>query len=333
MAAYLLRRIFQLLIVIWGAATLLFLAFFMLSGNPAERFASGGGSRNPPPSVVQNLEHKFGLDKPKLNRYVDYMKGLPKGDLGTSYRSGTSVWKIAKATAPTSLRLAFWAIIIEGILGIAGGMLSAGRRNSIGDVFTTITAVVASAIPVFVLGYLIKQLTGVYANDHNWPAWARFPTETLGENKWILGVIPTANTWKYVVQPAFVLASVTTAILARITRTSMLETMRQDYVRTARSKGLGEGRVMRKHVLRNAMIPVVTILGMDFGIMVGAAILTETVFNINGMGSTIVRGAVDRDAPLVIGLTMIVTFIFGLSALLVDLSYAWLNPRVRLGDE
>jgi hypothetical protein len=183
------------------------------------------------------------------------------------------------------------------------------------------------------LGYLIKQVSGVYAFQHDWPMWARFPTRGLGDDQWYLWVIPSGGTWKALVQPAFVLAAVGTAILARITRTSMLETMRLDHVRTARAKGLREKQVMRKHVLRNAMIPVITILGIDFGTMVGAAVLTETVFNLPGLGSQIVQSAKDLDMPVVIGLTMIVTFVYGLMSLLVDLSYAYLNPRVRLGDD
>ncbi|MEO6988961.1 MAG: ABC transporter permease, partial [Aquihabitans sp.] len=238
-----------------------------------------------------------------------------------------------KRRAPTSLRVAFWAVLIEATVGIGSGMLSARKRNSIGDYATTISAVVLSAIPVFVLGYLIKQVTGVYAFQHDWPMWARFPTRGLGTDEWMLWVIPTSGTWKALVQPAFVLAAVGTAILARITRTSMLETMRLDHVRTARAKGLREKQVMRKHVLRNAMIPVITILGIDFGTMVGAAVLTETVFNLNGLGSTIVTAAADKDIYLVTGLTMVVTLVYGLASLAVDLSYAYFNPRVRLGDD
>ena len=229
--------------------------------------------------------------------------------------------------------MAFWAILIEGSIGIGSGVLSARKRNSLSDYVTTIVAVVASAVPVFVLGYMIKQLTGVYAFQHNWPQWARFPTRDYGDNSWLLFVLPRGNTWKYLVQPAFVLASVGTAILARITRTSMLETMRLDHVRTARAKGLPEKAVMRRHVLRNAMVPVITVLGIDFGTMVGAAVLTETVFNLPGLGSQIVTSAKNLDMPVVLGLTLIVTLVYGLASLAVDISYAYFNPRVRLGDD
>lgn len=333
MGYFLLRRTLQLLLVLWGGATILFFLFYVLPSNPAELIASGNGGRNPDPQVVKNLEHKLGIDKPLHEQYFTYMNNVLHGDLGTSYRTGEPVTEIAKRRFPPSFRLAFWAILIEASIGISTGMLSARKRNSAGDYITTIAAVVAGAIPVFVLAYLIKQVTGVYAYQHNWPAWLRFPTLGYGPDEWVLGVIPVGGTWKYLIQPAIVLASVSTAIIARITRTSMLETMRLDHVRTARAKGLGEKQVMRRHVLRNALIPVVTVLGIDFGTMVGAAVLTETVFNLPGLGSQIVRSAKDYDLPVVLGLTLIVTAIYGLASLAVDVSYAILNPRVRLGDD
>jgi peptide/nickel transport system permease protein len=194
-------------------------------------------------------------------------------------------------------------------------------------------AVVASAIPVFVLAYLIKQVTGVYAYQHDWPAWTRFPTLGFGPQKWFLWIIPSLAQLKYLAQPAIVLASVSTAILARITRTSMLETLRMDHVRTARAKGLSERLVIRRHVLRNALLPVITVLGIDFGTAVGAAVLTETVFNIPGLGSKIVQSAGQRDLPIVLGLSLLVMLVYGIASLVVDVGYALLDPRIRLSDD
>ncbi|MCU1499411.1 MAG: transporter permease, partial [Acidimicrobiales bacterium] len=145
--------------------------------------------------------------------------------------------------------------------------------------------------------------------------------------------LPSLGQLKYLIQPAFVLASVSTAVLARITRTSMLETMRLDHVRTARAKGLPERLVMRRHVLRNAMLPVITVIGIDFGTAVGAAVLTETVFNIPGLGSKIVQSAQQQDLPIVLGLSLAVMFIYGVVNLAVDLSYAWFDPRIRIGGQ
>jgi oligopeptide transport system permease protein len=331
MAYFLVKRVLQLLLVVWGGATILFLLFNALPGDPAERIAGGGNDRAPNPQVVENVRKNYGFDDPLHVRYVRYIGDLATGDLGESYQSKESVNAILSRRLPTSLRLAIWAVIIESFIGIGSGMLSARRRNSVADTLTTTAAVVASAIPVFVLGFLVKQVTGVYAFQHEWPQWATFPTREFGPQEWFLGFIPaSAEQAEYIVQPAFVLAAVGTAILARITRTSMLETMRLDHVRTARAKGLKESMVMRKHVLRNAMIPVITVLGIDFGTMIGAAVLTETVFEIRGIGSQIVQSAVRRDMPVVLGLSVTVILIYAIANLLVDLSYAWFDPRVRL---
>ncbi|MFN8018465.1 MAG: ABC transporter permease [Acidimicrobiales bacterium] len=333
MGTFLLRRTFQLLFVLWGGATILFFLFWVLPVNPAEKIASGPGGKNPDPRVVANIEKKLGLDQPLLVQYKNYMGDLIHGDLGTSYATGEPISSMAKRLLPHSLRLAFWAVLLETVIGISSGALSARKRNSIGDYVTTIAAVVASAIPVFVLAFMIKQITGVYAYKHGWPEWATFPTIGYGPDQWVLGVIPVNGTAKYVVQPAVVLAAVGTAILARITRTSMLETMRMDHVRTARAKGLTEKQVMRRHVRRNAMIPVITVLGIDFGTLVGAAVLTETAFNLPGLGSQIVFSARSSDIPAVLGLTILVTLIYGIASVAVDLSYAYFDPRVRLGDD
>lgn len=334
MAYFILKRSLQLLFVLWGGATLLFFIFFSLPTDPAELLAGGAQERVPDEQVVENIREQYGFDDPLLVQYGRYMGNLLTGDLGESYRTKEPVTDILARRLPTSLRLAIWAVIVEAVVGISSGMLSARRRGSLADTVTTTAAVVASAIPVFVLGVLLKQVTGVWAYEHDWPEWAQFPTDGFGiDQTWYLGIIPSWDQAERLVQPVLVLAAVSTAILARITRTSMLETTRLDHVRTARAKGLPEGAVQRRHVLRNAMIPVITVLGIDFGTMVGAAVLTETVFDIRGMGSQIVQSASDRDLPVVLGLSVVVILIYGIANLLVDLSYALFDPRVRLGSE
>ncbi|MCU1355417.1 MAG: ABC-type dipeptide/oligopeptide/nickel transport system, permease component [Acidimicrobiales bacterium] len=331
MTSYILRRMLQLVFVLWGGATILFLLFFILPGSPAELIA-GGGHKAVDPQVVKNIEHQLGIDRPIYVQYVKFLDRTVHGDLGESYLTHQKVTTIIKERAPLSLRLAFWAIVVEVVIGISSGVLSARRRNSLADTVTTVVAVVASAVPVFVLGYLIKQVTGVYAYQHQWPSWARFPPLGFGPNTWYLGIIPSRLQLKSLLQPALVLASVSTAILARITRTSMLETLRMDHVRTARAKGLKESVVIRKHVLRNAMLPVITILGIDFGTAVGAAVLTETVFNLRGLGYRIVTASAQRDVPIVLGLSLVVMFVYGIASVMVDVGYALLDPRIRLRD-
>jgi ABC-type dipeptide/oligopeptide/nickel transport system permease component len=314
---------------VWGSVTLMFFLFFMLPDDPAELIAGGGG-RAPDPQVVQNVREKYGLDKPVVVQYVNYLGRMVTLDLGTSFRDNTPVNEIVKQRAPASLRLAFWAIAIEASVGIGTGVLAAVKKYSVSDTLSTLGAAMLSATPVFVLAFLLQQLTGVYANTHDWPDWAKFPVQGIGPNSWAAGVIPVNGQWEYLVQPAIVLACVSTVVVARLARTTMLEVGRQDYIRTARAKGLSERRITVHHSLRNAMIPVITYIGINFGIMVGAAVLTETVFNWPGLGSKIAVAAEGRDLPVLVGLTFVVVLVYGVANMLVDISYAWFDPRVRL---
>jgi len=326
---YLLRRLLQLLLIVWGGVTILFLLFFTLPSNPAELLA-GGSNRAPDPEVVKAIEEKYGLDDPIYVQYGKYLWSIAQFDFGESYKTKESVNDTIRERLPNSLRLAFWAVAIETVIGISFGVLSARRRNSFIDSFTTTTAVIAGAIPVFVLAFLLKQITGVYAFQHDWPSWAQLPTQGIGPNTWWAVVMPTAEQFQYLVQPAFILASVSTAIIARLTRTTMLEAMNADHVRTARAKGLRERQILGRHTLRNALIPVVTFIGIDFGTLVGAAILTETVFNWPGLGSKIAQSAATGDLPVVLGLSVVVILIYGIASLMVDLSYGYLDPRIRV---
>jgi ABC-type dipeptide/oligopeptide/nickel transport system permease component len=328
--SFIIRRLLQLLFIVWGGITFLFILFFALPSNPADLLA-GGGNRAPNPQVVKAVEKKYGLDDPIYVQYFRYMGHVVTFDFGKSYKTNESVNDIIKQRLPASLRLAFWAVMIETVFGISFGVLSARRRNSAIDAVTTTGAVLAGAVPVFVLGYLLKQVTGVYAFQHGWPEWARFPTYGIGPNEWYLLVIPSAQQFQYLLQPALILASVSTAIIARLTRTTMLEAMNADHVRTARAKGLREAQVLGKHTLRNALIPVVTFIGIDFGTLVGAAVLTETVFNWPGLGSKIAVAAANDDLPVVLGLTVVVILVYGVANLLVDISYGFLDPRIRVG--
>ncbi len=317
--------------MLWGTVTLLFFLFFLLPEDPAELIA-GGGTKNPDPQVVQNIREKYGLDQPVIVQYGRYLGRVVTFDFGQSYRDGADVTDIIKDKAPASLRLAFWAIALEATVGIGSGVLAAVRRYSIADSVTTVLAALLSATPVFVLAFLLQQITGVYANTHGWPEWAKLPVQGVGPNQWFLGVIPIGEQVQYMLQPVLVLASVSTVIVARLARTTMLEVGKADYVRTARAKGLKERQITMRHSLRNAMIPVVTFIGIDFGTLVGSAILTETVFNWPGLGSKIAQAADGRDLPVMIGLTVVVVLVYGLANMLVDISYAWFDPRVRLGE-
>lgn len=329
MTTFLVRRLGQLLLTLLGGFTLLFVLFFALPSDPA-RVISGGNGRNPPQSVIDNTKERLQLDKPIYEQYFIRLKEVVTLS-GESFQTREPVRDMIAERLPNSLRLAVWAMAIEATIGIGSGVLSARRRNSVADSVTTTAAVLAGALPVFVLAYLIKQVTGVYAFQNDWPDWARFPPLGIGPDDWIVGIIPSFDQFEYMIQPAIVLATVSTAIVARLTRTSMLEMSTAEHVRTARAKGLTDKQVSRRHVLRNALIPVVTFIGIDFGTLVGFAILTETVFDWPGLGSKVARAASASDLPVVLGLSMAVMLIYGLANLLVDLSYAYLDPRIRLG--
>lgn len=330
MTSYILRRLALLVPVVWGAVTLLFVLFFVVPGDPVEVIAGSSG-RAVPEAVRANIEAKFGLDQPLLSQYTSYLGRLVRFDLGESYDTGRSVNDLLRQTGTNSLRLAIWAILVEIVIGITAGILSAVRRYSFLDAVTTVSTAAASAIPVFVLGYLLQNMLGVFPNQRGWPQWARFPVQGIGENDWALFFIPMGGQWRYLVLPAITLACVSTALVARMTRTTMLEVGRADFMRTARAKGLSERQVTMRHGLRNALIPVVTLIGLDIGTMIGSAILTETVFNWPGIGSTIARALSARDAPVVLGLTTVLVVVYVVVNLLVDLSYGWLDPRIRVG--
>jgi len=330
MTSYLTRRLLLIIPTVFFALSFLFFLFFTLPGDPVNLIA-GGGNRNIDPGVLERIEERYGFDDPLPVQFVNYWKRTVSWDLGDSYLNRRSVNELLGDRAVNSLRLGIWAVLIEVVVGISVGLVSAIRRYSIADRVTTIVTAGASALPVFVLGYILQFGLAVYPNQHDWPDWARLRTSGLGPDSWSFFFIPTGEQWRYLVLPAFALASVSTALAARMTRGSMLEVMGADYMRTARAKGLAERTVVARHGLRNAMLPVITLIGIDFGTIIGAAVLTETVFNWPGLGSTIAGSVVERDLPVTLGLTLVVVLVYSFINLIVDLSYAWFDPRIRLG--
>ena len=314
------------------ALSFLFFVFFALPGDPA-RLIAGGADRAVDPAVLDRIEARYGLDDPIWTQFVNYWERTIQWDLGESFLSNRSVNDILGERAVNSLRLGIWAILIEIVVGLTVGLVSALRRYSLTDRFTTIVTAAASAVPVFVLGFVLQWLFAVKPNQWGWPEWARLRTQGIGPDSWTLFFIPTGEQWRYLILPAITLASVSTALLARMTRGSMLEVLRADYMRTARAKGLAERDVVVKHGLRNAMLPVVTLIGVDFGTVIGVAVLTETTFSWPGLGSAIADSVGDRDLPVLLGLTLVVVLAFALINLIVDLSYAFFDPRIRFGKE
>ncbi|HSH23512.1 MAG: ABC transporter permease [Actinomycetota bacterium] len=331
MVGYILRRSLLVVPVVWGAMTLLFLVFFILPGDTVDQLVGEGKAVTP--AVRANIEAKLGLDQPWYVQYGRYWARVGQGDLGESFQTNRSVNDVLESTAPASVRLAFWAMVVEVAIGVTVGLVSAIKRYSFIDTLTTVSTTMLIAVPVFVLGYILQIMLGVYAFQHEFPEWARFPVQGIGPNSWSFFLFPTNGQWRYLVLPVIALASVHTAVVARMTRTTMLEVNRADYMRTAAAKGLTPRRIIFKHGLKNAMIPVVTLIGIDLATLIGSAILTETVFNWPGVGSTIARALGAQDAPIVLGLSLVVVLAYVVINLIVDISYAFFDPRIRYGSE
>lgn len=331
MGGYILRRALLVVPVVWGAMTLLFLVFFIVPGDTVEQLVGEGKAVTP--AVRANIEAKLGLDQPWYVQYGRYWSRVATGDLGESFQSNRSVNAVLAETAPASVRLAVWALLIELVVGMSVGIVSAVKRYSFIDTLTTVSTTMLVAVPVFVLGYILQIMLGVYTFQHGFPDWARFPVQGIGPDSWSFFIVPTNGQWRYLVLPAVALASVHTAIVARMTRTTMLEVNKADYMRTAAAKGLSPRQVLFRHGLKNAMIPVVTLVGIDLATLIGSAILTETVFNWPGVGSTLARALEGHDAPIVLGLSLVVVLGYVLINLVVDISYAFFDPRIRYGSE
>jgi len=332
MPSYIIRRVLQLIPTVFLALSFLFILLFQLPGDPANLIA-GGANRTPDPDVVQRAAERYDLDKPVATQFVNYWKRTLTWDLGESFVSRRSVNEILGERAVNSIRLGIWAILIEIVVGIAVGLISALRRYSLSDRITTVVTAAMAAVPVFVLGFVLQYVFAVYPNKHGWPDFFKLRVLGIGPDSWTFFFIPTGEQWRYVILPAVTLASVTTALVARMMRGSMLEVLRADYMRTARAKGLNDREVVVKHGLRNALLPVVTLIGVDVGTVIGVAVLTETVFSWPGLGSEIARSVGQRDLPVMLGLTLSVVVVYAVASLIVDLSYAWFDPRIRLGQK
>lgn len=304
---YIVKRFAQLVPVLIGATLILFFLLYIIPGDPVRVLS---GEKSPTPQQLVNIRHKYHLDKPFYEQYGYYVLSLSRGDFGTSYRYKRPVMDILKEHYPNSIKLAFSAIIIEIIIGIIAGLISAVKRYSFIDILLTFSSSIAVCVPVFWLGVLFQINFGL---NLKW-----FPISGMGD-----------GSLKYYVLPSLTLASVSTAYVARMMRSSVLEVLRQDYIVAAAAKGLSKFKVISKHVLKNALIPVVTLIGMDLGSLMGGAILTETVFNWPGIGRQIYLAITARDIPVVMGGTFILILIFILINLIVDISYAFFDPRIR----
>lgn len=304
MGKYILRRLLQMIPVILGVT---FIIFMMVYGLPGDPVAGRCGERPCPASYVAKFRAEHNLDQPVLVQYVLYLGNTLQGDLGTTF-TGRDVAHELAIRWPTTIKLALMAIVIEIVVGITAGVVAGMRRGKFIDSLVTVSTLVLISVPIFVIGSLAQLIFGVKL------AW--FP------------VTSTQGTFYQLMLPAFVLASISVAYVARLMRTNLVENLRADYVRTARAKGLSNSRTIGVHALRNSLIPVITYIGIDLGALMGGALVTERIFNINGVGNFLYRGIQQKDGSIVVGTITMLVLVFLLANLIVDVLYGVLDPRI-----
>ncbi|MET9604610.1 ABC transporter permease [Streptomyces sp. NPDC006512] len=305
MGRYVIRRLLQMIPVFIGSTFLIFFMVYALGDPVAALF----GDKAPDPATAARIRKDLYLDQPLWKQYLHYMGQIFQGDFGTAF-NGQPVTELMASAFPVTLRLTIVAIVIEVLVGITLGVVSGLRRGKSVDTGVLVLTLVVISVPTFVTGYLLQYLFGV-----KW-GWVR-PT-----------VSPDAP-FSELILPGIVLALVSLAYVTRLSRTSIAENTKADYVRTATAKGLPRHRVITRHLLRNSLIPVVTFIGTDIGALMGGAIVTERIFNIHGVGYQLYQGILRNNSPTVVGFVTILVIVFLLANLLVDLLYAVLDPRIR----
>ncbi|MFH8614000.1 ABC transporter permease [Streptomyces sp. NPDC017979] len=305
MGRYVIRRLLQMIPVFFGTTLLIFLMVNVM-GDP---IAGLCGQIQCDPATTAQLRAQYGLDKPLWQQYLNYMGHVFTGDFGTAF-NGQPVTELMRNAFPVTIRLTLVAIAFEIVIGITLGVLTGLRRGRPVDTGVLLLTLVVISVPTFVTGLLLQLLLGV--------EWGVIKP----------AVSPGAPLDELIV-PGLVLASVSLAYVTRLTRTSIAENARSDYVRTAKAKGLPRHRVVTHHLLRNSLIPVVTFIGTDIGALMGGAIVTERIFNIHGVGYQLYQGIVRQNTQTVVGFVTVLVLVFLLANLLVDLLYAVLDPRIR----
>jgi oligopeptide transport system permease protein len=306
MTGYILRRILQAVPVFLGTT---FLIYFMVFAMPGDPIVAMFGDKTPNPAVVAQLRAQYHLDQPFIVQYFIYLGGILHGDFGVSF-SGEPVTEILARTFPVTARLAVMALLFETVFGILVGLVSGIRKGKLFDASSLVVSLILISLPIFVIAFVAQYVFGVWLN------WA---STTVG------GGAPLQD----LVLPALVLASVSFAQIMRLTRASVIETSGLDFVRTAYSKGLSRRRVIPVHILRNSLIPVVTYLATDFGVLLVGATITEGIFNVPGVGNTLYQAIIRGEGPTVVSFVTVMVLIYLVVNIVVDLLYGLLDPRIR----
>jgi peptide/nickel transport system permease protein len=358
MTQYIIRRLLLAIPVIIGILIVTFAMARLIPGDPCRAILGEKATQ----AACERFIKDFGLDQPITTQFWIYIKDLARGDFGTSIRFGRPITTILIERLPMTVELGTIALLIAVSIGVPLGIISAVRRNSAIDVVTMIGANIGVSMPVYWLGLMLAYLFALVLKDtpFSLPPSGRLtaglsPTpfyEVYGlelakdtflyaasqfiSNMYILNSIITRN-WvilqdaaRHLILPSMALSTIPLAIIARMTRSSMLEVLKQDYIRTARAKGLLEKSVVLKHALRNAMLPIVTIIGLQVGALFAGAVLTETIFGLAGVGRMLFEGITARDFPIIQGFTIVIAVSYVFINLLIDLSYVFIDPRIRL---
>ncbi|MGW6271873.1 MULTISPECIES: ABC transporter permease [unclassified Streptomyces] len=333
MLAYLIRRLIAVVIMVLVVLLATFTVFFMLPKWAGQDIAVLFAGKSSGAEQLAGIRIKLGLDDPLLVQFWDFVKGIPMGRdyangadvthcpapcFGYSFRTEAPVWETLKDALPVTAALAAGACVLWLIAGVATGVLSALKRGTIWDRSAMITALGGVSLPIFFTGMIAM---GLFVHTLGWVEIEDTLTTEDPINVW----------FETLILPWIVLAFLNAAMYARLTRATMLEVLGEDYIRTARAKGLGEAVVIRRHALRSAMTPILTVFGLDLGVLLGGAVLTESTFNLPGLGLEAVKAISNKDLPVILGVTLCASLAIALANLVVDLLYAVIDPRVRLG--
>jgi peptide/nickel transport system permease protein len=332
MLRYVVRRLLLLVPILLGVSVLIFFWIRLLPGSPAESLLGERAT----PELVAAYKERYGLDEPIYQQYWKYLQSISDFDFGVSVATHRKVTEEIKDRFPATVELAVGAMLFATLIGLPLGFIAAKKYGGVIDHASLFVSLIGISVPIFFLAIILKY---VFAVRLGWlPSVGRIDVTIEAEhptNFYVLDAILTpdwATLWdaiKHLILPAIALGSIPLAILARITRASVLDVQNEDYVRTARAKGLPPMTVDRRHVLRNAMLPISTIIGLQVGLLLSGAVLTETVFAWPGMGSWLRDAIFNRDYPVLQGGILFLAFVFVMVNLIVDISYAFINPRIR----
>ncbi|MFN8632330.1 MAG: ABC transporter permease [Chloroflexota bacterium] len=315
MLPFLTRRVLRAVVALWGIVTIVFITM-RLSGDPVPLMLPPDA----PPSEMNRVRAELGLDRPIPIQYVVFLGNVLHGDLGRSIHLRQPAVNVALERLPATFELAISAFLLAVMIALPAGLISAAKRNSIWDNLAMLLALIGQSAPTFYIGIMLILVLGLQLG------W--FPVSGRGDGSWLNPADWPTMLW-HVCLPAVTLGAFAMASIARLTRSAVLEVMRQDYIRTARAKGLRDVVVLLRHNLTNAAIPIITIMGLQFGTLLGGAVVTETVFSWPGIGLLAIKSIGSRDYPIVQSSVLLVAMAFVVVNFLVDLAYGWLNPRIR----